>query len=191
MEEAKKLVADLEIVDGEFYFKKAELLLNIERYHEAIKYYKKSYKIFKGVYSVSIALLGIKEDDISEIKRIKDRVRELSEAGNAEAILLRTKMEKKDLSKEERLKLCEKAAKINYAEALFNLARIYLDIESKDRSLINIKKGENLLRKAAVLGNADAKYYLDLVVNKYWGEAGSFEVMQKYLNHEIDPFSEE
>ena len=176
MEEKIFYVDEFLCVDGECNFKKAEICFKKEQYKEAVKFYKISYDNFKEAYSLWLELFNKQEEDVLEIVRIKERIRELCDIEVAEAILLRTKIE--PMSKFEKLKLQEQAAKINYAEAVFKLARTYFDGKNKER---DVDKCKELLQSAVELGHSGASYYLDLLNEKCFGEAGSYEA---FLQHE-------
>ena len=129
MEEKMALVDKFLYLDGECNFKKAELFH--KNYKAAVKFYKRSYDNFKEAYSLMLAFTHKPEEEIPEIARIIERIRELSEKGVAEAILLRAELE--PMSKVEKLKLYENAAKIKYAAAVFRLARVYFNSKDEER----------------------------------------------------------
>lgn len=181
MEEKMGLVDEFLYIDGECNFKKAELCFEREQYKDAVEFYKRSYGNFKKAYSAWLALFNKQEKDILEIERIKERILELCEIEVAEAILLRTKIE--PMSKFEKLKLREQAAKINYADAVFKLARTYFDGKNKER---DVEKCKELLQRAVELGNSDASYYLKLLNEKCFGEAGSYEAILQHEEYDAE-----
>ena len=178
MEEKMGLVDEFRYIDGECNFKKAELYFKSEQFKDAVEFYKRSYDNFKEAYLLHVAFVEAQGEDFlaPEIERIRERIRELCEKEVVEAILLRTKIE--PMSKFEKLKLREQAAKINYAEAVFKLARTYFDGKNKER---DVEKCKELLQRAVELGHSDASYYLKLLNEKCFSEAGSYEA---FLQHE-------
>ena len=178
MEEKMALVDKFLYLDGECNFKKAELFH--KNYKDAVKFYKRSYDNFKEAYSLMLAFTH-KPEEIPEIARIIERIRELSEKGVAEAILLRAEIE--PMSKVEKLKLYENAAKINYAAAVFRLARVYFNSKDEER---DIEKGRELLQKAVELGNDDASYYLKLLNERCFGELGSYEENLRFEEYDYE-----
>ena len=179
MEEKMALVDKFLYLDGECNFKKAELFH--KNYKDAVKFYKRSYDNFKEAYSLMLAFTHKPEEEIPEIARIIERIRELGEKGVAEAILLRAEIE--PMSKFEKLKLHEQAAKINYAEAVFRLARVYFNSKNEER---DIEKGRELLQRTVELGNDDASYYLKLLNERCFCELGSYEENLRFEEHDYE-----
>ena len=77
MEEKMFYVDEFLCIDGECNFKKAEICFKKEQYKEAVKFYKISYDNFKEAYSLWLELFNKQEEDVLEIVRIKERIREL------------------------------------------------------------------------------------------------------------------
>ena len=179
MEEKMALVDKFLYLDGECNFKKAELFH--KNYKDAVKFYKRSYDNFKEAYSLMLAFTHKPEEEIPEIARIIERIRELSEKGVAEAILLRAEIE--PMSKVEKLNLYENAAKIKYAAAVFRLARVYFNSKDDER---DIEKGRELLQRAVELGNDDASYYLKLLNERCFCELGSYEENLRFEEYDYE-----
>ena len=161
MEEKMALVDKFLYLDGECNFKKAELFH--KNYKDAVKFYKRSYDNFKEAYSLMLAFTHKPEEEIPEIARIIERIRELGEKGVAEAILLRAEIE--PMSKVEKLKLYENAAKIKYAAAVFRLARVYFNSKDDER---------------------DAIYYLKLLNERCFCELGSYEENLRFEEYDYE-----